>query len=424
MLSCSKENTPVTKNTPTVQFVKTFGGSKNDVAHSVVATQNGGYAVLGYSQSNDGDVKSANNKGFDFWLLKFSSDDVLEWEKTFGGAKDDRGYSIINTKDNGFLLTGFSKSNDGDLTNNEGFEDVWVLKIDASGTIQWSKTFGFLGTDKGFTAIQTSDNGFLIGGVLDVTASNGQGNSKSVRRHAGGDYWVLKLSKSGAKEWSKYYGGTFTDTLYGIQETNTNEFILVGSSDSKDVDINNNKGTYDFWVIKISSVGNLIWEKSYGGSEIDEARAIIKANDGNFVIIGDTRSSDKDITKNNGGADCWMLKINTKGTIMWQQNFGGSSFDVARSIKKSTDGFLIAGSSRSTDNNFINKGENDAWVILTTTNGDKKWQVTVGGSKVDFLYDAVQLNDDSIIAVGESMSKDIEIPNNKGFSDLLVIKIK
>lgn len=424
LTGCSKEETPVTKHTPSVQFVKTYGGTKNDVAHSVVATKNGGYAILGYTQSNNEDITSKTNESFDVWLLKFSSNDTLEWKKTYGGTKDDRGYNIINTLDNGFLITGFSKSDNGDATNNKGFEDVWALKIDASGTIQWSRTFGFLGTDKGFTAIQTTDGGFLIGGVLDVTASGGQGNSKSAKRHAGGDYWLLKLNNKGVKEWSKYYGGTFTDTLYGITETENNEFILVGSSDSEDVDIQNNKGTYDFWVVKISSKGHSIWHKNYGGSEIDEARGIVKTNNHNFIIVGDTRSNDKDITKNYGGADCWILKINADGTILWQKTYGGSSFDVARSIKKMNNGFLIAGSSRSSDNGIDNKGQNDAWIFSTNFNGSLNWQITVGGSEIDFLYDAVQLPNNSIIAVGESTSKDKEIPKNKGFSDLLIIKIK
>ena len=145
-------------------------------------------------------------------------------------------------------------------------------------------------------------------GVLDVSASNGQGNAKSAAmQHAGGDYWVLKTDNSGNLEWSKFFGGSFTDTPLGIVETANNNFIIAGSSDSNDFNIEENKGTYDFWIIKISSLGNLIWEKSFGGSEIDEARAITSTNDGHFIVVGDTRSSNKDISVNNGAADVWVF---------------------------------------------------------------------------------------------------------------------
>ncbi|MGB1284857.1 MAG: hypothetical protein ACPG44_10415, partial [Polaribacter sp.] len=178
------------------------------------------------------------------------------------------------------------------------------------GTISWQKTFGYSGADTGTTLIQTNDNGYLISGALDVSSSGGKGNSKSTKtQHAGGDIWAIKLNAVGTKEWSKYYGGSFTDTPLGIVKTADNGYIIAGSSDSNDVDITNNKGSYDFWVIKISSTGSLVWEKNFGGSEIDEATGITTTNDGNFIIVGDTRSSDDDISLNNGAADVWIIKI-------------------------------------------------------------------------------------------------------------------
>ena len=200
---------------------------------------------------------------------------------------------------------------------------------------------------------------------------------------------------------------------------------MAGSSDSNDVDIKNNKGSYDFWVIKISSDGTLVWEKSFGGSEIDEARAISASHDGNFIVVGDTRSSDSDIAVNNGAADVWILKISSKGSLLWEQTIGGTSFDVARSVSMTQDqGFVIAGSSRSSDNGFTNKGQNDALILKINSEGVLEWQQTIGGSEIDFLYDVVELEDQTIIAVGESSSSDGDISLNKGFSDGLIIKIK
>ena len=208
-------------------------------------------------------------------------------------------------------------------------------------------------------------------------------------------------------------------------ETTDNNFIIVGSSDSDDFNIENNKGSYDFWMIKISATGALLLEKSFGGSAIDEARAIAATNDGNFIIVGDTRSSDVDVSLNNGGADIWIIKVSAEGDLIWEKTMGGSSFDVAKAVSKTQDnGFLIAGSSRSLDNGFENKGQNDALILKIDENGNLLWQKTIGGSEVDFLYDVVELNNKAIIAVGESNSSDKDISENKGFTDALIIQLK
>ncbi|CAM1363532.1 conserved hypothetical protein [Tenacibaculum sediminilitoris] len=426
--SCNKDlgiHLYPTSNTPKIDFVKTLGGSINESGRSVINTFDGGYVIAGFTQSIDGDIETTRNMvQYDFWVLKFDTNDNLLWQHTYGGSKDDKAFKIIQTKDNGFAIIGYGKSNDGDVNTNEGFDDVWVLKLDHKGAIVWEKTTGFSGTDQGFSIIQTSDGGYFIGSILDVTASEGLGNSKLTAKHAGGDYWCMKLDTNGNIEWRKYFGGTNTDTCYDIAEA-TDGYILIGSSDSNDVDISNNKGSYDFWVVKIDVTGKILWEKSFGGIEIDEARAIVKDNNENFIIIGDTRSADNDISQNKGGADLWAIKITPQGELLWEKTYGGSSFDVGRSIKKTVDGgFLISGSSRSTDNGFTNKGQNDALIMKINTNGNLQWQKTVGGTEIDFCYDAIELTNGNIIAVGESSSNNQDITTNKGFSDLLVIKLK
>ena len=427
--SCTKEDIVTNPEQVIIlgvlDFTTTMGGSKNDVYKSIANTTDGGYVILGYTQSKDGDISTKLTEDFDFWVLKFSADNTLLWSKTFGGSKDDRGEDIITTKDGGFALLGYSQSTDNDVTSNAGSKDFWVLKLTSSGTLSWQKNFGFLGSDYGTALLETNDNGYLITGVLDVTASNGQGNSRSTQRHAGGDIWAIKLNNSGVLEWSKYYGGSFTDIPLGVVKTIDNGFIIAGSSDSADIDITNNKGAYDFWILKIEANGTLVWEKNFGGSEIDEASAITQTNDGNFIIVGDTRSSNKDVSNNNGAADLWMLKISQEGILIWEKTFGGTSFDVGRSISRTQDnGFIISGSSRSLDANFNNQGQNDALIIKVDSEGNIVWQETVGGREIDFLYDAVELNNKTVIAVGESNSEDGDIPENKGFSDGLIIQIK
>ena len=427
VLSCDKKKgLPELKFFGEIESVNTLGGSKNESAQSIIATKDGGYIIAGFTQSNNGDVQGKTNENFDFWILKFNSNNSIEWQKTIGGSSVDKANDIIQTSDGGFAVLGYSESNDGDATINEGSKDFWIVKLNSLGNISWQKSFGFSGNDFGVSLTETSDKGFLIVGELDVTASGGQGNSRTSSRHAGGDFWTIKLDVSGTKQWSKYYGGSFTDTPRGVVETIDGNFIIIGSSDSKDVDVTNNKGTYDFWVIKIDPTGKLIWEKNFGGTEIDEARGIVKSDDGKYIIVGDTRSSDEDVTNQNGGADVWVIKINDVGSLIWQKNFGGSGFDVARSISKTNDNqFIIAGSSRSSDGDLDkNEGQNDLWVLKIDSNAQLLWQKTVGGTEIDFAYDAVELTNGNVVAVGESSSKNADIIENKGFTDLVIVNIK
>jgi|TARA_B110000971_G_scaffold85393_1_gene87639 hypothetical protein len=430
LVSCSKDKVNSPPQTPKIEVadIKTLGGSKNESAQAVVNTTDGGYAILGHTQSMDGDVTNKFNESYDYWILKYDSTNQIQWQKTYGGSADDRGTDITQTIDGGYAVIGKSKSSDGEVSENAGYDDFWIIKLDENGSITWDYSFGYAGSDVPYSIIQTSDNGFLVSGVLDVSASNGQGNraSSTQRRHAGGDYWVIKLNANGIKEWSNYYGGAFTDTAYDAIQTADNSYIVVGSSDSADVDISNNKGSYDFWAIKISETGTLIWEKSYGGDQVDEAHAISKTADGNYIIVGDTRSNDLDISQNNGAADLWVIKITPEGDLIWEKTLGGSSFDVGRAISKTQDnGFLISGSSRSTNGNLTdNKGQNDAWVVKINNSGNLEWQKTIGGSEVDFFYDAVELNDQTIIAVGDSDSSNEDILENKGFTDLLILKLQ
>ncbi|MDA0316778.1 MAG: hypothetical protein O2906_06375 [Bacteroidetes bacterium] len=410
-----------------VEEVLTIGGTKNESAQSVVSTSDGGYAILGYTQSMDGDIFNKTDTSYDYWLLKFDASGQQQWQKVYGGSDDDRGEDLITTNDGGYAILGSSKSNDGNVSNNSGSNDFWVAKLDASGTIVWEKSFGYIGADSAFSIIQTQDNGFLLSGVLDVSASDGAGNNRmNMERHAGGDYWVVKIDAMGDLQWSRYFGGTFTDTAYDSIQTQDGNFLIMGSSDSDDVDINNNKGTYDFWVVKLNNTGTLLWEKSFGGTEIDEARTITSTADGNFLIAGDSRSNDIDLTTNNGAADVWIIKINSNGDLLWEKTFGGSSFDGVKAIHKTQNNeFLVAGNSRSSDGNLTkNNGQNDAWIFKINAQGNVMWQRTIGGNNIDLLMGVTELNNGSIIGVGNTNSSDIDISENKGFSDLLIIKAK
>lgn len=428
ILGCSSDNdtTPASAVDSTTT-VTTLGGSKNESGQSIIKTMDGGYAILGFTQSSDGDIADKTNESYDYWVLKFNANHDIQWSKTYGGSGDDRGEDIVQTSDGGFAVLGYSDSNDGGVTSNAGAQDYWLAKLDSNGNLLWQQSYGYLGADRGKSILITQDGGFFITGILDVTASGGAGNTKNASfKHAGGDYWALKLNSEGTIEWSKYYGGSFTDSPFDAIQTTEGDFIIVGSSDSDDVDIANNIGDYDFWVVKISNSGTIIWEENFGGTQIDEARSIVDSGDGNFLIIGDTRSSDIHISNNLGAADLWLIKISPSGNIIWEKTFGGSDFDAGLSIAKATNSnFIISGSSRSADGNLSsNKGQNDAWLLKIDANGSIIKQNSIGGSAIDFCLSAIELEDNTIIGVGKSSSSDGDILENKGFTDLLIIRTK
>lgn len=429
-MSCKSDDSSGSSTKPnsggSIIVLNNYGGSQNDSYTSVAATTDGGYIITGYTQSIDGDISDKTIAEFDYWVVKYSSNDIIEWSKTYGGSSDDRANQIIQTIDGGYAVIGYSKSNDLDVSSNEGLKDFWMLKLNNLGSISWEKNFGFTGEDKGITVIQTTDGGYLLGGTIDVSASGGLGNDRNASvNHAGGDYWAIKLDASGTKEWRKYYGGGLTDKLQTIVQTNDGGFLFMGESDSVDVDITNNKGEEDFWLVKVNSIGVIIWEKSYGGSQIDIGFGITKTIDGNYVIVGDTRSSDGDIASTNGNADIWALKIDDNGTIIWEKTYGGTNFDTSRAVICTTDGgFFITGSSRSIDGDATtNNGQNDVWIIKTKANGSLEWQKSVGGTQIDFGYGLTQLQNGDILVVGDTTSDDLDFPNNKGFKDALIIRI-
>ena len=405
--------------------VTTYGGSKNDAGHAVTKTADGGFMIGGYTQSMDGDISEKNHEDFDFWLLKFNALGDLQWNTTVGTSFNEKSADIIQTPELGYVVVGSFDQNNQHQTR----DDFWAVKVDASAALEWEKAFGYEGLDTATALLQTNDGGYLLTGVLDVTASEGAGNTapkKRLQKHAGGDYWLIKLNAEGILQWSQYYGGSFTDTPAGVVETADGGFLLVGTSDSNDVDISANKGSYDIWLVKASSTGVLEWEKSYGGSQLDQASAITETTDGNFIIVGDTRSDDGDISHNKGASDLWVLKISPQGTLLWEKTFGGTDFDTGRSVCLASDGgFYVAGHSRSSEGDLtLNNGQNDAWVMKINSEGNLMWQKSIGGTGIDFANAIAELEDESLIVVGETNSDDSDIPENKGFKDLLLIHLK
>ena len=405
-----------------IKVIEIIGGSEEDIVKKVVATNDGGFVLVGNTKSIDGYFEIKDRIGNDVFLIKFDLEGQIEWINTYGGSDDDVGNDVIETEDGQFYLIGYSKSSNGDASINKGQHDNWLIKIDSKGKLIWEKSYGFAGHDHAYNIIKTNDGGLFFNGFIDVTASQGEGASL---RHGVGEFWCHKVDMNGEIIWRRYFGGSNNDRSYDAIETSDGGFILVGTSESQDVEKTISFGSYDIWVIKISSSGNLIWEKSYGGSAIDEGVKIIKSQDDNYMIIGNTNSKIIEGVNTIGNNDFLMIKINSSGTVLNMFRHGSTEFDYAKDIIQTKDGsYFITGYSRNPKNiEGASLKNNAVFLIQTQRSGiiQNAWQLN--GENEDLGYSISQLNNGSIVLVGTTESIDSDFIYKKTTSKDIFIAI-
>ena len=426
---CVKSELSIENKNYELNYIKSFGGSNDDEANDIINTSDGGFMVIGSSTSSDGLIQNKMGLESDIILMKFDSDKSIEWVKNYGGSRDDRGQSVVEVSGIGYALLGYSMSNDGDASSNEGFHDNWVILIDSKGDIIWEKSYGFSGHDHAYNIIKTKDGNLFFNGFLDVTASRGLGSTKKVGKsikHGVGEFWCHKIDLGGNILWRKYFGGTNNDRSYDSVETSDGDFLIVGSSESNDIDISSPKGSYDIWVIKLSSNGDLLWERSYGGSKYETANSIIQSADKKIHILGSTLSNDKNISFQIGSSDFWLLTIDSDGNLLSEQTFGGSNFDKGKKIEiDSKDNLWLTGYSRSIDFDLSsNKGKNDAVLIQLSKNRILKEIFEIGAEGEDIANSLIHFNENEIIVAGYSDSKEDYFIENKGGKDIFLAFFK
>jgi hypothetical protein len=210
---------------------------------------------------------------------------------------------VQQTSDGGYVVTGQTNSTQGDVSGNNGAIDVWVVKLSATGTIQWQKCLGGSSNDYGTSIKQTSDGGYIVGGKTDSNNGNVTGNNGAQ------NVWLVKLTSTGTITWQKCYGGTGFDGANSVQPTNDGGYIFAGEASSNTIDVSGNHGSYDFWVVKTNSVGVITWQKCLGGSVTDIANSVQQTSDNGYVIGGRASSSNGDITNAKGLDDFWIVKL-------------------------------------------------------------------------------------------------------------------
>lgn len=426
---CVKSELSLENRSYKLNYIKSFGGSNDDEANDIINTLDGGFMVIGSSTSSDGLIQNKIGLESDIILMKFDSHKSLEWVKNYGGSRDDRGQSVVEVSGIGYALLGYSMSNDGDASNNEGFHDNWVILIDPKGNIIWEKSYGFSGHDHAYNIIKTKDGNLFFNGFLDVTASRGLGSTEKMEKsvkHGVGEFWCHKIDLKGNILWRKYFGGTNNDRSYDSIETAEGDFILVGSSESSDNDISSPKGSYDIWVVKLTATGDFLWERSYGGSKYETANSIIQSSDNKIHILGSTLSNDKDISFQMGSSDFWLLTLDLDGNLLSEQTFGGSNFDKGKKIEiDNKDNIWLTGYGKSTDFDFsYNKGKNDAVLIQLSKNRILKEIFKIGAEGEDIANSLIHFNENEIIVAGYSDSKEDSFVESNGGKDIFLAFFK
>ena len=354
-----------------IQWQKSLGGSGYDEGASIIQTADGGYIFAGTTTSDDGDV-SGYHGGEDVWIVKLSTTGDLVWQKCYGGSSEDGVYSIRQTTDGGYIFAGLTTSDDGDLLGQgfHGLEDMWVVKLDSLGNIQWQKS---LGGSTGYGPLgsmarsvqQTIDGGYIVAGTTYANDGDVSGN------HGGGDVWIVRLSATGAVVWSKCYGGTAQDVATWIRQTSDGGYIITGGTHSNDGDVTGGiyHGACDVWVIKLDSSADIVWNKVIGGSNDDNSYSVEQTTDGGYIVMADTSSIDGDITglNDHGGGDALVIKLSATGDVVWKKCYGGSLEDYGYSMVQTSDsGYVFGGVSASVDGDLQgqgNHGVEDAWIV-------------------------------------------------------------
>ena len=398
------------KTPPKIEWQKCLGGSRDDYGTSIQQTKDGGYVVSGYSDSFDGDVNKIN-VGNEYWIVKLSMLGTIEWSKTYGGNSDDFAYAIKQTTDGGYIVGGKSYSTDVDVKDHNGtsqYSDFWVVKLTSNGEINWERSLGGSLDDIAVSVRETSDGGYIAAGVSHSTDIMVSGN------HGGGDCWIVKLSSSGTRQWEKSLGGSKLDYASSIEQTNDSGYIIVGYSESFDGDVTSNHGKFDLWLVKLSNDGNIEWEKTLGGSSHDYGMSVQQTSDGGFIAVGMSKSNDGDLTNhygNNVYHDCWVVKLNDKGAIEWQQSLGGSLGEAGYSVQQTRDGgYVVAGYTDSYDFDITDShGLTDGWLVKFSGVGDIEWKKTYGGSHIDVISSLTLVGDHNYVVVGNTGSTDGDV---------------
>jgi hypothetical protein len=265
-----------------------------------------------------------------------------------------------------------------------GDDDFWLVKTDTNGVMEWNKTYGGPGNDFTTSLVLASDGGYAIAGAWNYTKYDERGGDQIPH----GDFWLVKTDTNGVMEWNRTYGGTEDDAAWSLVTTSDGGYALAGVTDSFGA------GYYDFWLVKTDALGNMQWNRTYGGASFDVPYSLIETSDGGYALVGDTNSF------GSGSFDFWLVKTDAVGNMQWNQTYGGTEYDFASSLVGASDGgYAIAGQTRS-----FGAGDYDFWLVKTDAVGNMQWNQTYGGTAGDAAFSLVVASDGGYAVAGNTGS--------------------
>lgn len=414
-----------------ILWEKSYGGIQSEYLFDAQPTADYGFILAGSSLSGKtGNKKQENIKDLDYWVWKMDEKGDLDWQKSFGGTGADYLQSIQGTLDGGFILGGTSNSMKGADKKDDGFGmgDFWVIKLNAMGDQEWQKTIGGSGQDKLAAIRQTKDGGYIIGGSTESDISG----IKTEPAYGSLDYWVLKLDATGNIEWQKTFGGQYMDKLESVLPTQDEGYIIGGWSNSPKSGNKTQDayGEGDYWVLKLDKNGEVEWQRVYGGEADDHLYAITEISDGGYLVGGNSGSAtsgNKD-KSNSRGTDFWILKLTEAGEIDWQETYDFGESDILTAITKNEDGSFLLGGHAKTETTGLkrtdSKGIDDFIALKIDATGEEKWRRAIGSSGEDNLKKLVETRDGGYILAGTSKGKISRDKNTgQGLGDFWVVKL-
>lgn len=355
-------------------FIRTYGGTGNDIAYSFQPTADGGFLIAGYTLSF-----GQGNR--DVYVIRTDAEGNMLWSKTYGSTNTDYGWSLDITSDGGFIVGAHSGS------FGLGSHDVYLLKCDAVGTLQWTQVYGGTSADGVYSLEETTDGGFIIS---SHTSSFGAGEH---------EVYLIKTDSNGDTIWTRSYGGASGDYLRSVQQTTDGGYITASETFSFGA------GGADVYLIKTDSIGNLEWAKTYGGTAADYGYSVRQTPDGGFITAGYTSSAGA------GNFDVLLLKTDADGDVQWSRTYGGTSFDYGYEVRVLTDGgFIVCGFSG------IRDPSGDVYMLRTDSLGALLWSRSIGGAGADYGWSVEELPDGGFAVTGYTNSF------GAGGSDVMLIR--
>ncbi len=345
-----------------------------------------------------------------------------QWNKKFGGTDEDIISSFTITPDSTIIMGGTSFSGisgdksqvNHDTTNTTG--DFWVIRTDSSGTILWEKRYGGSENENLAETIVTADGGFLSGGQTFSGISGDKTQPNWDTTLNSNDYWIIKTDGSGIIQWDKRYGGSSYELFGSVKQATDGGFIITGSSfsgaDGDKTELN--QGGWDYWLVRVDAVGNILWNKRFGGPGNDFANSVVLTQDGAYLVAGYSGSGiggDKS-EANRGDTDYWIVKVDDSGNKIWDKTFGGNNNDWLFALSATSDGGFVAGGQsfseatgdKSEPNHDATTSGSDRWIVKADANGIKQWDKTIGGLATDDLTRIIETSDNGFLLSGESYS--------------------